>query len=70
MTQTKLYFDFRDILRSPRLALSGKKIWIFIIGNLFGFMSYWFLTYFSLFMSNYDLYVTLNNYGLYPFIFN
>ena len=26
-----LYFDVRDIFRAPRLALSGKKIWIFMI---------------------------------------
>ena len=70
MASAKLYFDFRDILRSPRIALSGKKIWIFIVGNLIGFVSYWFLTYYSFYISNYDLYSILDNYGLYPYIFN
>ena len=47
MGQMDLYFNIKDIFRAPRLALSGKKIWIFMIGNLAGFVSYWILTYFS-----------------------
>jgi len=35
-----LYFDVRDIFRAPRIALSGKKIWIFMVGNLGGFILY------------------------------
>ena len=30
MDSMKLYFDVRDIFRAPRLALSGKKIIVFI----------------------------------------
>ena len=33
----KLYFDIRDIFLSPRLALSGKKIWIFLRANISGY---------------------------------
>jgi hypothetical protein len=45
MGPMKLHFDIRDIFRAPRLALSGKKIWIFIVGNIVGYVSYWILTY-------------------------
>ena len=51
MGPMNLYFDFRDIFRAPRLALSGKKIWIFIVGNLAGYIVYWVFTYLSLVMS-------------------
>ena len=34
MEPMKLYFDVRDIFRAPRLALSGKKIWIFLVANV------------------------------------
>ena len=47
MGPMNLYFDFRDIFRAPRLALSGKKIWIFIVGNLAGYIVYWVFTYLS-----------------------
>ena len=40
MEPMKLYFDVRDIFRSPRLALSGKKIWLFLKANLFSFYLY------------------------------
>ena len=51
MGPMNLYFDFRDIFKAPRLALSGKKIWIFIVGNLAGYTLYWIFTYLSLAMS-------------------
>ncbi|GIS54063.1 hypothetical protein Ct9H90mP29_11050 [bacterium] len=46
-----LYYDYRDILRAPRLALSGKKIWILIIGNIAGFITYWVFSYLSLYLA-------------------
>jgi len=46
-----LYFDVRDIFRAPRIALSGKKIWIFMVGNLGGFILYWVFSYLSLGMA-------------------
>tara|TARA_B100001250_G_C19756746_1_gene770483 strand:- start:21 stop:1208 length:1188 start_codon:yes stop_codon:yes gene_type:complete len=69
MIPEKLYYDFRDILKAPRIALSGKKIWIFLIGNLIGFTSYWILTYISFALSKYNLSYILNRYGLYPCLF-
>jgi len=69
MEPIKLYFDVRDIFRSPRLALSGKKIWIFLKANLFGFAIYWILTYIALLLSGTNFYNALNDFGLYPCIY-
>ena len=69
MGPMNLYFDVRDIFRSPRLALSGKKIWIFIVGNLAGFIAYWVFTYLSLAMSGMALSDAIAKYGLYPCLY-
>ena len=69
MGLAKLYYDYRDLFRSPRLALSGKKIWIFIVGNLIGFISYWILSYASLIISGMSLQGSIDKYGLYPCLF-
>ena len=69
MGPMNLYFDVRDIFRAPRLALSGKKIWIFIVGNLAGFIAYWFFTYLSLAMSGMALSDAIGKYGLYPCLY-
>ena len=64
-----LYFDVRDIFRAPRLALSGKKIWIFMIGNLAGFTLYWIFSYLSLALAGMSFGDALNQYGLYPCLY-
>ena len=64
-----LYFDVRDIFRAPRLALSGKKIWIFMVGNLGGFILYWVFSYLSLVMAGVSFSDAINQYGLYPCLF-
>ncbi len=69
MEPIKLYFDVRDIFRSPRLALSGKKIWLFLKANLFGFSIYWILSYVALLISRTAFSEALHNYGLYPYLF-
>ena len=69
MGPMNLYFDFRDIFKAPRLALSGKKIWIFIVGNLAGYTLYWIFTYLSLAMSGISLSDAVGKYGLYPCLF-
>ena len=69
MGLTNLYYDFRDLFRAPRLALSGKKIWIFILGNIVGFISYWILSYASLILSGMSMQSSINKYGLYPCLF-
>jgi hypothetical protein len=65
----KLYFDVRDIFRSPRLGLSGKKIWVFLSANLIGFIEYWTLTYISLMMAGLSFTETWTRFGLYPCLY-
>ena len=69
MGQMDLYFNIKDIFRAPRLALSGKKIWIFMIGNLAGFVSYWILTYFAFALAGMPVGEMIMKYGLYPCLF-
>jgi len=69
MGPINLYFDVRDIFRAPRLALSGKKIWIFVLGNLAGFIAYWLFSYLSLAMAGVSFTEAVSKYGLYPCLF-
>ncbi len=70
MTPVSLYFNLKDIFLAPRIALSGKKIWIFVTGNLIGFMSYWIMSYVSILISGYNFLAALNDFGMYPHIYN
>ena len=69
MGPTNLHYDFRDIFRAPRIALSGKKIWIFIVGNLGGFILYWISSYLSISLSGISFNNALAEYGLYPCLY-
>ena len=69
MGPMKLHFDIRDIFRAPRLALSGKKIWIFIVGNLVGYVSYWILTYVALALAGINFTKAWSDFGLYPCLY-
>ena len=69
MGPINLYYDFRDIFRAPRLALSGKKIWIFIVGNLGGFIAYWISSYLSITLSGISFSNALAKHGLYPCLY-
>ena len=69
MGPMNLDYDFRDIFRAPRLALSGKKIWIFIVGNLGGFILYWISSYLSISLSGISFSIALAEYGLYPCLY-
>ena len=62
----KLYFDVRDIFRAPRLALSGKKVIIFMQANLVGYAVYWVLNYLGAAVHGMDFSDTWAAYGLYP----
>lgn len=69
MEPMKLYFDIRDIFRSPRLALSGKKIWLFLKANLFGFAVYWVFSYIALILGGTNFSDAISTSGLYPCIY-
>jgi len=69
MEPLKLYFDFRDIFRSPRLALSVKKNWLFLKANLFGFAVYWIFSYIAIILTGIGFSEAINKFGLYPCIY-
>ena len=62
----QLYFDVRDIFRAPRLALSGKKVIIFMQANLVGYAVYWVLNYLGAAVHGMAFSDTWAAYGLYP----
>ena len=68
MTPYKLNFNYKDLFLTPRIALSGKKIWIFLTANLFGFIFYWIFTYLSMLSSGGNLKNLISQQGLYPSI--
>lgn len=60
------YFDFRDIFRAARLALSGKKLWIQFLGLLVGYLGYLILTYLAFLASRVDIGTVWGTYYLFP----
>lgn len=69
MESMKFYFDLRDIFRATRLAFSGKKIWVFLKANLFGYAVYWVFSYLAFIVSGNNLMDSIHNFGLYPCIY-
>ena len=69
MTKYNLHFNYKDIFLAPRLALSPKKIWVFIIGNLSGYVIYWILSYLSLTISGIEINEAITEYGLFPCLY-
>lgn len=69
MEPMKLHFDIRDIFRAPRLALSGKKIWVFLVANVIGYLVYFVLNYIAFALAGVSLAETWSNRGLYPCLF-
>ncbi len=65
----KLYFDFRDIFLTPRLALSGKKIWVHLLGIIAGWLIYTILTYLALFLNGQPLTEIWQTYYFFPCLF-
>ena len=70
MEPMKFYFDVRDIFRAPRLALSGKKIWVFLKANLIGFAIYWICTYLAMVVNGNNITEMIQQFGLYPCIYS
>jgi len=62
----KFYFDIRDIFRAPRLALSGKKLFLQTSGLLLGYLGYLILTYIAHLLSGMSLSEVWESYGLFP----
>ena len=69
MIGINLHFDYRDIFKAPRLA-GGKNIWIFLTGNLIGYVIYWILTVFSfILIDGVTINEVISTSGLYPCLF-
>jgi hypothetical protein len=50
----KLHYNFKDVLRTPKLALSAKKIWLQFLGFLCGTVLYSALAYIAFIVSGYS----------------
>lgn len=62
----KFYFDIRDIFRAPRLALSGKKLYLQASGLVLGYLGFLILTYIAHLLSGLSFSEVWENYGLFP----
>lgn len=65
-----LYFDVRDIFRTPRTALSGKKIWVHLIGLALGWSLYFVLSYLALIINGQSVAEIWNAHHLFPCLWN
>lgn len=65
-----LYFDIRDIFRAPRLALSGKKIWVHLIGLALGWAVYLILSYLALIINGQSITEIWSAHFLFPCLWN
>jgi len=64
----KLKFDVRDIFLTPRLALSGKKIWVQLLGLATGWLIYTVLAYIALLVNGVALVDIWKIYHFFPYI--
>lgn len=62
----QMQFDFRDMFRAPRLALSLQRIWIQFVGLIVAFAGYWVLTYLSFAVAGIGISTGWQKYGLLP----
>ncbi|MCF7805662.1 MAG: hypothetical protein K9N46_15595 [Candidatus Marinimicrobia bacterium] len=62
-----LYFDFRDVLRIPRVALSGKKIWTMFVANIVGYIGFIIFSYIGILASGYSFANAFAEYHFFPF---
>ena len=69
MIPLKLNYNYTDIFRAPRLALSGKKILFLLKGNLFGYIAYFIFSLISLLSTGMSAQEIISKYGLYPYLF-
>ncbi len=65
----KLHFNFKDLFRAPRLALSLQRIWINSLGLLAGYLIYLIFGYLSLLISGYSFTTIWFRFGLLPCAF-
>ena len=69
MIPLKLNYNYTDIFRTPRLALSGKKILFLIKSNILGYIAYFIFSLISLLSTGMSTKEIISKYGLYPYLF-
>ena len=70
MIPRSLNYNYKDIFLAPRLALSGKKIFLILKGNLAGYIAYFLFSYIALITNGMDMKNIVFKYGLYPYLLN
>jgi hypothetical protein len=61
-----LYLDVRDVFRMPRLALSGKKIWVHLLGLALGWAVYFIMSYLALIANGQSIVEIWNIHHFFP----
>lgn len=69
MIARNLNYNYKDIFLAPRLALSGKKLFLILRGNLVGYIAYFLFSYVSLITNGLSVENIVLKYGLYPYLF-
>ncbi len=64
----KLYYNYKDILKAPRIAIGPQRIYIGTLGIAAAHAAYFIFTYLAIVMSGYDIKTIWAEYGLFPFI--
>jgi hypothetical protein len=67
-TTSALRYDFWDILRAPRLALSGKYLLAQARPLVYGYVVYLFMTYLAMLVEGDTLRAVWGGYALFPFV--
>jgi hypothetical protein len=62
-----LYYNYRDILKAPRLALMGKNIFLMMFHIMTGYLVYLILTYLAMLIDGGSIKLTWRIYQLFPF---
>jgi len=63
------YYNYKDILKAPRIALGPQRIYIASLGVSAAHVTYFLFTYLALIMSGYEINAIWSGYGLFPSIF-
>jgi len=62
-------FDYRDVIRSPRLSFSLQRMWIQLVGLTVGFVGYLIFTYLAFWAGGFSIGSTWAKFGLLPCLF-
>jgi len=66
----ELHFNYKDLFRSARLALSIQRIWINFVGLALGYSLYLILSYVSFLVAGESFLAMWDRFGLFPCLFS